>query len=380
MQARDELTERLVAWARNLKFREATKKEGAVPAETLCTAARADLGLVGNDLDGFELCLLRALDTVCGVVVRPKREPRQASVWGVTCDTYQASSLVAAATSSSGRPVVLSNKKERRQKQFEARRLARGLPASLDPTRHRAIKMEKGVTPHFTRYTDELLSLASAPTLLELRLFPNAKELTESFSIFNAARAYLTDKEFGFDFSDPAVTVIAVGDGYTPRTAALFGFRTKWRCVSVDPLMTTPSEWEHKVQRLAVHRARFQDVHDEAALTGDRVLLVLPHAHISVGECIRRVRWRSAIAAVVIPCCDNYAISAATGPPMFEEEDGGVVSPHRLVRIWRWTRNHELPPGVPSPLPAAKGREASATITVDQAVGEREELRCEQCS
>ena len=213
----------------------------------------------------------------------------------------------------------------------------------LDPTRHRAIKMEKGVTPHFTRYTDELLSLASAPTLLELRLFPNAKELTESFSIFNAARAHLTDKEFGFDFSDPAVTVIAVGDGYTPRTAALFGFRTKWRCVSVDPLMTTPSEWEHKVQRLAVHRARFQDVHDEAALTGDRVLLVLPHAHISVGECIRRVRWRSAIAAVVIPCCDNYAISAATGPPMFEEEDGGVVSPHRLVRIWRWTRNHELP-------------------------------------
>ena len=105
-------------------------------------------------------------------------------------------------------------------------------------------------------------------------------------------------------------------------------------------------------------------------LTGDRVLLVLPHAHISVGECIRRVRWRSAIAAVVIPCCDNYAISAATGPPMFEEEDGGVVSPHRLVRIWRWTRNHELPPGVPPPLPAAKGREASATITVDQAVGE----------
>ena len=331
---------------------------------------------MGNDLDGFELCLLRALDTVCGVVVRPKREPRQASVWGVTCDTYQASSLVAAATSSSGRPVVLSNKKERRQKQFEARRLARGLPASLDPTRHRAIKMEKGVTPHFTRYTDELLSLASAPTLLELRLFPNAKELTESFSIFNAARAHLTDKEFGFDFSDPAVTVIAVGDGYTPRTAALFGFRTKWRCVSVDPLMTTPSEWA-KVQRL-VHRARFQDVHDEAA---SRVIVSSSPCptRTSVLQCIRRVRWRSAIAAVVIPR-HNYAISAATGPPMFEEEDEGAVSPHRLVRIWRWTRNHELPPGVPPPLPAAKGREASATITVDQAVGEREELQCEQCS
>ena len=92
MQARDELTERLVAWARNLKFREATKKEGAVPAETLCTAARADLGLVGNDLDGFEYVYGPWI--LCGVVVRPKRESCQASVWGVTSDTYQASSLV----------------------------------------------------------------------------------------------------------------------------------------------------------------------------------------------------------------------------------------------------------------------------------------------
>ena len=53
-----------------------------------------------------------------------------------------------------------------------------------------------------SRYTTELLSLACAPALLSLSLYPDAKELTESFAAFNAARQYLKGI-FGMD--DPSV-------------------------------------------------------------------------------------------------------------------------------------------------------------------------------
>ena len=57
----------------------------------------------------------------------------------------------------------------------------------------------------------------------------NAKELSESFACFNAARVHLAET---FLPSDPHVTLLAIGDGLTPRTAALFAFRTAWRSSS----------------------------------------------------------------------------------------------------------------------------------------------------
>ena len=75
-----------------------------------------------------------------------------------------------------------------------------------------------------SRYTSELLSLACGPRLLELGLYPDAKELTESFAAFSAVREHLKEH---FVPHDPTVTVLCVGDGVAPRTAALFAFRTK---------------------------------------------------------------------------------------------------------------------------------------------------------
>jgi hypothetical protein len=59
-----------------------------------------------------------------------------------------------------------------------------------------------------------------------------------------------------FDFKDPSVTLVSIGgihsplslhslppsrsfcaDGSTPRVASLFAFMTRWRCISVDPLL-----------------------------------------------------------------------------------------------------------------------------------------------
>ena len=50
--------------------------------------------------------------------------------------------------------------------------------------------------------------------LLELRLFPSTKELTESFACFHAARTHLRTT---FAPEDPDVLLLAVGDGEGQR-------------------------------------------------------------------------------------------------------------------------------------------------------------------
>lgn len=85
------------------------------------------------------------------------------------------------------------------------------------------------------RYLDELLRLKSGPDLLAWGVFPNAKEVTESFGAYTAALKYLHLRSH-FRFEDPEVTCLVVGDGRTPRTAATFAVRTKWACFSIDPM------------------------------------------------------------------------------------------------------------------------------------------------
>lgn len=98
------------------------------------------------------------------------------------------------------------------------------------------------------RYIEEFIKLnKSASDLLLLNVFPNAKEITESYAAFNAIRSKLK-----FDLSDPNVAAVCVGDGYSPRTAALLAFRTNFQCISVDPGLNKNKIdfWTTHIQRL----------------------------------------------------------------------------------------------------------------------------------
>jgi hypothetical protein len=82
---------------------------------------------------------------------------------------------------------------------------------------------------------------------------------------------------------------------------------------------------------------------------GERVLLVLPHAHIALDECLEYVSWSAQLGAVVMPCCNWYLGAKGCGPPLHEEDDLGVVSPHRQVSVWKWAPGDALPAAVPPP-------------------------------
>lgn len=70
--------------------------------------------------------------------------------------------------------------------------------------------------------------------LLSMGLFPNAQEITESMACLNAMEKHLPMLRF----SEPDTLCLVVGDGVSPRTAALIAMRTKWRrVVSIDPVL-----------------------------------------------------------------------------------------------------------------------------------------------
>ncbi len=128
------------------------------------------------------------------------------------------------------------------------------------------------------RYLDNLVNLHCASDLLALGLFPDIKEVTESFAAYRAVLDFLTPH--GWRLGDPGVTVIAVGDGAAPRTAATFAHRSSWECISVDPRMK--AAWlpgghrAARVQRLTCHRARIEDVE----IVADRALIVRGRANL----------------------------------------------------------------------------------------------------
>lgn len=201
---------------------------------------------------------------------------------------------------------------------------------SRDPNRSRKVSTRSDNSTS-SRYMTEFLQLNCAPGLLESKLFPDAKELTESFGAFNAWRTYLSRE---FDAEDPGITLVSVGDGCTPRTAALFAFRTRWHCIAVDPEMglSRDSKTQYKIARLQHFRAKIE----ELRIVAKRVIVVCVHAHVSLATTLSRiVSEDGTCACIAIPCCNYYASIDAQEKLVPEYEDMGIISPHRTVRVWK---------------------------------------------
>jgi len=180
-----------------------------------------------------------------------------------------------------------------------------------------------------SRYFDEFISLHCASDMLELGLFPNAKEITESFACYNAVRTRLKHLDRG----DPYVSVVVVGDGYTPRTAALFAFLTRWTCYSVDPALGKNGKADRwsAIQRLHIKACKIEDAFFQHSFYP--TVIVCPHSHAPLQSSVDAVTAEER-CVVTIPCCIEHQTVNGLLPDM-EYADWGVWSPHRLVRIWR---------------------------------------------
>jgi hypothetical protein len=174
-------------------------------------------------------------------------------------------------------------------------------------------------------YMDELCYLRCAPDLLALNLFPNAKEITESFGAFNAIRRMKKDK---WKFSDPTIQCYCVGDGHVPRTAATFAFRTAWKCYSVDPKLNS-TKWD-TIDRLFAFKCQVELLD---TVTWDKVVIVCVHSHARLDTCIKSIHAKEYLV-VAIPCCVPQEIKGIE--PVVVYKDWGILSEKRTVKIWEF--------------------------------------------
>ena len=131
-----------------------------------------------------------------------------------------------------------------------------------------------------------------------------------------------------------------IGDGKTPRTAAIFAFMSKWTCVSVDPQMSVfegiedPPPWA-SINRLRFHGTIIEDVpnHDDLP---ENAVIVMIHAHVSFWNTIRSIGAKKKIAVVSCSCCNWLPEQSflAGEPSDVEYEDLSVMSAKRTVKIW----------------------------------------------
>lgn len=177
------------------------------------------------------------------------------------------------------------------------------------------------------RYINDLLASKCGPDMLALKLFPNAKEITESYGCYYGIGQHL--QELGLEFGDPKVNLISIGDGGTPRTSALFAFKSRWNCYGVDPEFNMDKWRGSKVDRLSVHKNRIQDCKFEF---DDPCVLIFCHAHVRIDESLKSIK-SPRIVVLAIPCCVPLYIAGK--PHDIEYRDPYIGSPHNLIKIWK---------------------------------------------
>jgi len=172
-----------------------------------------------------------------------------------------------------------------------------------------------------SKYIDWLIRSKCGADLLAAGLFPNAKEVTESFACFEATM-HLGE---GFEWNNPEVVVFVVGDGHKPRTAATFACRTKWQAHSIDPVLTPRL---YKFDRMYTHRKKIEDTNGFAAAN---VLIVMPHSHAKIDDCLTKIQGNKR-AVITLDCCVKNSLSVK---PDVEYVDENIWSPMNIVRVWK---------------------------------------------
>lgn len=134
----------------------------------------------------------------------------------------------------------------------------------------------------------------------------SAKEVTESFSCFYAAKKLIGEEVMESD-SINDYHIVVVGDGALPRTGATFSFLTKATVTSVDPIfnrnkLQSIEDWlTFPVNGLEVIKDKIENI--KVNCRGKDTLLVMPHSHAKLDLSIAALTNYGKLGVVTMPCC-----------------------------------------------------------------------------
>lgn len=213
-----------------------------------------------------------------------------------------------------------------RQQGYDKRKLFSILESEIQTLHHEDFELTLTETEqkdkYGHRYVDHAIQSKCFPDLLMMGMFPNTKEVTESWGMFEA-----TKHLDGFEWNNPHVTCFVVGDGRKPRTGATLAMRTSWNIVSIDPDLVNTT---FPVDRLSLFRRKVEEFTTE--FHSSPILVMLPHSHAKIADCLERIKGTKR-AVITMDCCINNQI--VENKPDVEYVDYNVWSPMNTVRVWR---------------------------------------------
>lgn len=196
-------------------------------------------------------------------------------------------------------------------------------------------------------YINRFFSLKTAIELMPFfQLSSNSagKEVTESMGCWRAAIESLK-----LDPKRKDLDCVVVGDGCTPRTAAMVCHLSKWNCISVDPQLDKDrynKVYKERlaagmpIQRLSVYRSTIEDLPDNLLGKSKEAVLMLPHSHAKMDMCLKKLKeCYDKFHVISMPCCEptpekytNKRFAERTNLKVYT--DPNVWSPKRTMYVW----------------------------------------------
>ncbi|GMH97504.1 hypothetical protein TrST_g9257 [Triparma strigata] len=200
----------------------------------------------------------------------------------------------------------------------------------------------------YLEYIDHLFSLECFHEIVGLKVFPTAKDMTESYGVI---KAYMNLAKSWEGEKKGRVKCLVVGDGSTSRTGVLCCYLMKgWECCSIDPQLS--EEWvgrREDVRGLVGFKGTFEEFMEEEDWGeylgeggGDELVILMVHSHARLtGETgVHRVRARlnyPRTTVVALPCCPGFRPTRDLGrKPDFDYDDYNIFSDKRHVGVWTW--------------------------------------------
>ncbi|KAL0487426.1 hypothetical protein AKO1_000842 [Acrasis kona] len=150
-------------------------------------------------------------------------------------------------------------------------------------------------------YIDRFLRKDRLHAVLQYKVFPNIKEVSESMSAYYAVMNCLRSTTGRSKFGDPTTKCYVVADGSTPRTGAIFALSTNWLIYSIDPVMKTNNGAAKKLERLSCHQSTAEDFVIPEQVEGALSVVVAVHSHANFNDFWQRLPTPK--IGVAIPCC-----------------------------------------------------------------------------
>lgn len=179
------------------------------------------------------------------------------------------------------------------------------------------------------RYVNRFISLDSLEEFGKYNLFPNVKEVTESFGMYNAVASYVCGSDNNINTKNDNVRLFVVGDGVTPRTAGLFAFMTKWKCWSIDPELRKNNY--SGIKRLHIIHEKIEDWEpsQQNNWNDSYHIILMPHSHADIKPTWKRLH-NNKTWLLTMPCCVHHEMSL----PCIEFKDPHVASPKNNIKIY----------------------------------------------